>query len=58
MVAASLQPERTASAIRDFASYEEAIEYFLRATNVIDAMKYFADLAQGMLPFPAEEQTQ
>jgi len=58
MMEAGLSPEKAATSNRDFASYEEAVQYFLRATNVTDAAKYFADLAQGTLPFPDEEPTQ
>ena len=35
-----------------------AVQYFLRATNITDARTYFADLAQGRLPFSNEEPTQ
>ena len=58
MIEAGLRPERAATINRDFASYEEAVQYFLRATNIADARTYFADLAQGILPFPAEEPTE
>jgi hypothetical protein len=34
------------------------VQFFLRATNITDARRYFADLAQGMLPFPTEEPTE
>ena len=57
MIEAGLRPERAATINRDFASYEEAVQYFLRATNITDARTYFADLAQGILPFPNEEPT-
>ncbi len=57
MIDAGLRPEKAATANMDFASYEEAEQYFLRATNVIDARTYFGDLAQGILPFPDEETT-
>ncbi len=40
---------------RDFASYEEALQYFLRTANVTDARTYFADIAQGRLSFAEEE---
>ena len=53
-----MRPERAATVNRDFASYEEAVQCFLRATNITDARTYFADLAQGELPFPDEEPTQ
>lgn len=58
MIDAGLRPERTATINRDFASYEEAVQYFLGATNITDARTYFADLAQGILPFPTEEPTE
>ena len=58
MIEAGLRPERAATISRDFASYEEAVQYFLRATNITGAMAYFADLAQGKLPFSNEEPTQ
>jgi hypothetical protein len=40
---------------RDFASYEEALQYFLRTTNITNAMDHFADTAQRKLPFNDEE---
>ena len=58
MIEAGLRPERAATVNRDFASYEEAVQYFLRTANVTDSGTYFADFAQGMLPFPDEEPTQ
>jgi hypothetical protein len=58
MIEAGLRPEKAATINRDFASYEEALQYFLRTTNITDASTYFADFMQGDLPFPAEEPTQ
>jgi hypothetical protein len=55
MMGAGFRPEKAATVNKDFASYEEALQYFLRTTNVTDARTYFADIAQGMLPFPQEE---
>lgn len=55
MIEAGQRPEKAAAVNRDFASYEEALQYFLRTTNVIDARTYFADIAQGTLPFADEE---
>jgi hypothetical protein len=40
---------------RDFAAYEEALQYFPRTTSVADARTHFADIAQGTLPFAEEE---
>ena len=58
MIEAGLRPERAATINRDFASYEEAVQYFLGTTNVTNAREYFADLTQGKLRFAAEEPTQ
>jgi hypothetical protein len=58
MIEAGLRPERAAAINRDFASYEEAVQYFLRATNITDARTHFADLAQGKLHFADEEPTE
>ena len=58
MIEAGLRPEKAATINRDFASYEEALQYFLRTTNITDASAYFADFMQGDLPFPDEEPTQ
>ncbi|MGO9256351.1 MAG: hypothetical protein ACLQU1_08640 [Bryobacteraceae bacterium] len=57
MIDAGQRPEKVATINRDFASYEEAVQYFLRATDITDARTYFAELAQGTLPFPNEEPT-
>lgn len=51
MIEAGLRPEKMAAVNQDFASYEEALEYFLRTTNVTDAGAHFADIAQGRFPF-------
>lgn len=55
MLEAGFRPEKAATVNKDFASYEEALEYFLRTTNIIDARTYFSDLAQGKLPFAEQE---
>ena len=55
MIEAGQRPEKAAAVNRDFASYEEAVQYFLRTTNVTDARTYFADIAQGTLPFAEQE---
>jgi hypothetical protein len=51
---AGLRPETAAAATREFASYEEALKYFLRTANVTDAMTYFAQIAQGTLQFESD----
>ena len=58
MIEAGLRPEGVATTAKDFASYEEAVQYFLRAANIKDAEVYFPNPAQGKLPFPGEEPTQ
>ena len=55
MIEAGMRPEKAATRSNDFASYEEATQYFLQATNITDARNHFADLVQGILPFPGEE---
>ncbi|MGE5567632.1 MAG: hypothetical protein ACM3S5_01225 [Rhodospirillales bacterium] len=55
MIETGQKPEKVAVVNRDFASYEEALLYFLRTTNVTDAQSYFTDVVQGRLPFVEEE---
>lgn len=55
MMEAGLRPERAATVNEDFASYEEAVQYFLRATNITDARSHFEDLDQRRLPFSDQE---
>jgi hypothetical protein len=55
MIEAGQRPEKLAVASREFASYEEALQYFLRTTNVTDASAHFAEIAQGVLPFAKED---
>jgi hypothetical protein len=55
MIEAGLRSEKAAAVNRDFASYEEALQYFLRTTNITSAMNHFADIAQLKLPFTDEE---
>ena len=57
MIEAGFRSEKAATVNRDFASYEEALQYFLRVSNITDARTYFADIAQGTLPFAEEETT-
>ncbi len=58
MIDAGLRPEKAATKSKDFASYEEALQYFLRETNITNARMYFADPAQGLLAFRFEEPTE
>jgi hypothetical protein len=55
MIEIGSRPEKPAAVNKDFASYEEALQYFLRTVNITDAGLYFADLAQGKLPFEDQE---
>jgi hypothetical protein len=55
MLEAGQRPERSAASNRDFASYEEALQYFLRTANITDAAAHFPDLAQGEFPFTEQE---
>lgn len=47
--------ERRAQRTQDFASYREALTYFLRETNIVSAGEHFPDHVQPMLPFSDEE---
>jgi hypothetical protein len=51
MIEAGQRADKLAAASPDFASYEEALEYFLRATNVIDAWTHFTSVSQRQLAF-------
>lgn len=54
MIEAGLRPEKAATVSRDFASFEEAVQYFLRVTNVQDGMSYFPQIMQRAFPFAEE----
>lgn len=49
MIEAGLRAEKFGEVNRDFASYEEALQYFVRNANITDARTYFGDTAQGKL---------
>jgi hypothetical protein len=55
MIEAGQRPEKSAVVNRDFASYEEALQYFLRTANITDAAAHSPDLAQRKLPFAEKE---
>jgi hypothetical protein len=54
MIEAGFRPEKWAEASRDFASFEEALQYFLRVTDIREGMTYFPRLRQHVLPFGEE----
>lgn len=54
MIEAGLRPEKEAAVSEDFASFEEAVHYFLRVTNVQEGPTYFPKVMQGLLPFEEE----
>lgn len=45
-IRAGLRSEVFASRTKEFASYREALSYFLREVNIVDAANYFADQRQ------------
>ena len=49
------RPESHAETCSEFASYEEALLYFIRATNIENAEEYFPDVAQGYFQFTKED---
>jgi hypothetical protein len=55
MIDAGLRPEKAAEVNRDFASYEEALQYFLKTVKIVDAMAHFPDIAQRSFPFAEKE---
>jgi len=55
MIEAGLRAEKSATVTRDFASYEEALQYFVRVANITDASSWFKDTRQRELPFAEEE---
>lgn len=56
MIEGGLRPEKHATINKDFASYEEAVQYFLKETNITDASTYFPGYDQWNLPFPDRAQ--
>lgn len=54
-IRAGMRPEKRADPTRQFASYREALSYFLREVNVADAATYFADERQTAFPFEEHE---
>jgi hypothetical protein len=55
MIASGNRPESSADVCEEYASYEEALQYFLRTVNVANAMQHFSDIAQGTFRFEQEE---
>ena len=55
MIEAGLRAEKSATVNREFASYEEALRYFVRSANVTNATAYFDGMAQGKLAFLEED---
>lgn len=54
MIEAGLAPEKLASVSEEFASYEEALGYFIRTVNAAGAAAYFSHLAQATLRFETD----
>jgi hypothetical protein len=54
-IASGERPESHAESCAEFASYEEALQYFIRTVNIDDAAEYFPDLAQGHFRFEQDE---
>lgn len=55
-IRSGLRAENRAAKTEEFASYREALAYFLRATNILNAAEYFPDDRQVPLPFPPHEE--
>jgi hypothetical protein len=50
-MSAGLRPEKIAAHTSEFASYQEALAYFLAETSVMNADEHFPNLRQFGLPF-------
>ncbi|MGA2738250.1 MAG: hypothetical protein ABSG65_12485 [Bryobacteraceae bacterium] len=55
MIEEGLRAEKSATVNRDFASYEEALHYFVMVANITDSTAHFGNIAQGRLPLVEEE---
>ena len=55
MIDTGLRAEKSATVNRDFASYEEALQYFVRSANITEATVHFGNIAQGKLLLVEEE---
>ena len=55
-IAAGLKPEKYAEKTLQYASLEQAVQYFMKAIKLdeAEAKKYFPDRLQGFLPFEEE----
>jgi len=54
MMEAGLRPEKSASASGEFGSFEEALQYFLRVTNIREGLTYFPKMMQRAFRFEEE----
>jgi len=54
-IEAGLRAERGGKLAEGYASFREALDFFLRETNVINATEYFPELNQPMLPLNLPE---
>jgi hypothetical protein len=54
-IRAGFRPEKRADATGHFASFREALSYFLREVNVVNAAPHFPDERQSKLPFTEPE---
>ena len=57
VIEAGLRPEKSASASGEFASFEEALQYFLRLTNIRDGLSYFPKIMQQAFQFQEQPRT-
>lgn len=57
-IAMNLRAERGGVATREFASYQQALSYFVKRVRIQDADRYFPEISQPLLPFQGEESSQ
>ena len=57
-IRAGFRPEKRADRTEHFASFREALSYFLREVNIVNAAMYFPDERQTRLSFEEQESSQ
>lgn len=53
-LSSGLKAERTAHITREYASFQDALGYFLKTCNIVGANEYFKGIFQRDLPFPQD----
>jgi hypothetical protein len=54
-ISSGKRPESHAEICAEYDSYKEALQYFLRSANILNAIEHFVGIAQGAFPFDEGE---